>query len=175
MTVPSWLKALKDEIDKPGNSQSKVAKQLGISTSKLSQTLRGVYPGSVDDIRIKVEGMYMTKTVVCPVKGQLLVNECADNQQRPFSSSNRERVRLYKACRAGCPHSSLEQTTKAKAITVVADEVEIYNTDKQLAFLEREARGSEQRFNDLLQAELNKLAAKYNQLVWKAKYQANKQ
>ncbi|MGF1775874.1 hypothetical protein [Vibrio nomapromontoriensis] len=175
MTEASWLQALKAEIDKPGNSQSKVAKQLGISTSKLSQTLRGVYPGSVDDIRVKVEGMYMTKTVMCPVKGQLLVNECAENQQRPFSSSNRERVRLYKACRAGCPHSSLEQTTRAKAINVVSDEAEIYNIDKQLAFLIREAKGNEPRLNELLQSELVKLAAKYNQLLWKSRYQANKQ
>lgn len=170
MSEKTWLDALKAEIEKPGNSQNKVAKELGISTSKLSQTLRSVYPGSVEDIRIKVEGMYLTRTVTCPVKGDIPVNECADNQQRPFSSSNRERVRLYKACRSGCPHSKLEQTTSGKAVSIVSEENDIYNLDNQLAFLKREAKGNSLRLNELLEAELIKLAAKYNQLLWKAKY-----
>ncbi|EJK2116150.1 helix-turn-helix transcriptional regulator [Vibrio navarrensis] len=170
MSEKTWLDALKAEIEKPGNSQNKVAKELGISTSKLSQTLRGVYPGSVEDIRIKVEGMYLTRTVTCPVKGDIPIHECADNQQRPFSSSNRERVRLFKACRSGCPHSKLEQTTNTKAISVVSEENDIYNLDNQLAFLKREAKGNSLRLNELLEAELIKLAAKYNQLLWASKY-----
>lgn len=171
MSDNEWLEALRAEIEKPGNSLNKVANELGVSSSKLSQALRGIYPGSVKDIRIKVEGMYLTRRVTCPVKGDIPVNECADNQKRPFSSSNRERVRLYKACRSGCPHSKLEQTSKAKAISVVSEENDIYNLDNQLAFLKREAKANTLRLNELLEAELTKLAAKYNQLLWKSKYQ----
>ncbi|CCN69754.1 hypothetical protein [Vibrio nigripulchritudo] len=172
MSNKTWLDAIKDEIQKPNKSQRIVAQELGISPSKLSQTLRGIYPGSTEDIRVKAEGLYMTKRVYCPaLNREILVNECAENQKKPFSSANRERIKLYKACRSGCQHSELEQSVSAKPIEVAADRDDIYNLDNQLSFLKREAKGNPLRLNEMLEAELRKLAAKHNQLLWKTKYQ----
>lgn len=172
MSKKTWLDAINEEIKKPNKSQRIVAQELGISPSKLSQTLRGIYPGSTDDIQVKAEGLYMTKKVYCPALNRdILVNECAENQQKPFSSANRERIKLFKACRSGCEHSQLEQSVSAKPIQVTVDRDDIYNLDNQLAFLKREAKGNPMRLNEMLEAELRKLAAKYNQLLWKTKYQ----
>ncbi|UTV30192.1 hypothetical protein [Photobacterium atrarenae] len=175
MRNDDWLTVLQEEVDKPGKSQNKVAKELGISPSKLSQTLRGVYPGSTEDIRLKVEGKYMSRTVACPVKGEIPIDECSENQQRPFSSANRERVRLYKACRSGCPYSSLDATAKGKPIEVRTTTDEVYRLDDQLAYLRRTAKGDSLRLNELLEAELSKLATRYNQLLWSKKYSRSEQ
>lgn len=172
MSEKNWLEILQSEVDRQGKSQNKVAAELGISTSKLSQTLRGIYPGSTEDIQLKVESMYMSKTVFCPaLKRDISLRECAGNQERPFSSANRERVKLYKACRSGCEHSKLEQTANSKLIPVATSGSEIYNLDNQLAFLKREAKGNPLRLSELLEAELTKLATKYNKLYWESKYQ----
>ncbi|HAS63225.1 MAG TPA: hypothetical protein DCS35_12035 [Vibrio sp.] len=172
MSSKTWLDAINEEISKPSKSQRIVAQELGISTSKLSQTLRGIYPGSTEDIRLKAEGLYLTKTVYCPaLNREILVNECAANQEKPFSSANRERIKLYKACRSGCKHSQLEQSATSKLGEVAVDRDDIYNLDNQLSFLKREAKGNSLRLNEMLEAELVKLAAKYNQLLWKTKYQ----
>jgi hypothetical protein len=58
-----------------------------------------------------------------------------------------------------------------KTVSVAAAEADIYNLDNQLAFFKREAKCNSLRLNELLEAELVKLAAKYNQLLWKSKYQ----
>ncbi|MDF4987879.1 hypothetical protein P3583_09760 [Vibrio parahaemolyticus] len=172
MSNENWLEVLQAEVNKPEQSQNKVAAELGISTSKLSQTLRGIYPGSTEDIQLKVESLYMSKTVFCPaLKRDISLSECDGNQKRPFSSANRERVKLYKACRSGCEHSKLQQTTSSKLIRVAMSDSEIYNIDSQLAYLRREAKGNPMRLNEMFEAELVKLAAKYNQLLWKSKYQ----
>ncbi|MDC5753830.1 hypothetical protein OPW41_18170 [Vibrio europaeus] len=172
MSDQHWLEVLRAEIDKPEQSQNKVAAELGISTSKLSQTLRGIYPGSTEDIQLKVESIYMSKTVFCPaLKREISLAECDGNQNRPFSSANRERVKLYKACRSGCEHSKLQQTASSKLIPVSSADGDIYNIDNQLAYLRREAKGNQLRLTELMEAELVKLAARYNQLLWKSKYQ----
>ncbi|MDO6497356.1 helix-turn-helix domain-containing protein [Photobacterium sanguinicancri] len=170
MNNETWLTVLQREIDKPGKSQNKVAKELGVSSSKLSQALRGVYPGSIEDLKVKVEGKYMARTVTCPIKGEIPIDECSANQERPFSSANRERVRLYKACRAGCSYSKLDVTAKSRSIDVKVITDDVYHIDNQIAFLRRTAKGNSLRLNELLEAELTKLASKYNQLLWSKKY-----
>lgn len=49
----------------------------------------------------------MHATVACPVAGELRMHHCLQNQRMPFAATNPQRVRLYRACRAGCPHSRL--------------------------------------------------------------------
>lgn len=171
MSESNWLEVLKNEIEKPGNSQNKVARELGVSSSQISQVLRGIYPGSIETLKVKVEGKYMQRTVTCPIKGEIPVDECQEHQSRPFSSANRERVKLYRSCRAGCPHSSLEATAKSQRIAIkVTTEEEVYHLENQLAFLKRAAEGNSMKLNELLEKELTKLATRYNQLLWSKKY-----
>lgn len=167
----TWLEVLRDEINKPGKSQNKVAKELGFSSSMISQVLRGKYPGSIENLKLKVEGRYMNLTVSCPVKGEIPVDECREHQSRPFSSANRERVKLYRSCRSGCPHSSLPATAKSQRIDIkVTAGDEVYNLENQVAFLKRAAGGDSLKLNELLEKELTKLATRYNQLLWSKKY-----
>ncbi|MDX1301219.1 hypothetical protein [Photobacterium sp.] len=171
MSNEDWLETLKGEVAKPGSSQNKIAKELGVSSSMLSQVVRGIYPGNTEILKIKVKGKYMKATVTCPIKGELPINECLMYQEMPFSSANRERVRMYRACRSGCPHSSLETTAKAQRIDIkAATEEEVYHLDNQLAYLKRTAKGNTLELNQLLEKELTKLSARYNQLLWSKKY-----
>ena len=170
MSEENWLCVLQQEVDRSGNSQSKMAKKLGVSTSMLSQVLRGIYPGSIDALKVKVEGMFMDHNVTCPLKGIIPVNECQEHQKRPFSSSNRERVKLYRACRSGCPHSSLTATAKTQRIDVKIVSDDLYNIDNQLAYLRRIASGDMMKLSQLLEKELVRLATKYNQQLWEKNY-----
>ncbi|MGF1723340.1 helix-turn-helix domain-containing protein [Photobacterium nomapromontoriensis] len=101
MNQPEWLDVLRQELEVSGRSQNQLAAELGVSPSLLSQMLRGTYPGSTEMLQISVEGILMHREVMCPIKGSIPVNECAGHQNKPFSSSNRERVKLYRACRSG--------------------------------------------------------------------------
>ena len=52
------------------------------------------------------ERVMMTR-VECPVRGEISSAVCRSNQALPYSNANQDRVALYRACRRGCPHSSL--------------------------------------------------------------------
>jgi len=113
----NWLVELSQRCEK--TSQRKVAEDLGVSATMINQVLKGKYPGNLDALKIKVEGLYLNRRVECPVLGEVPIHECKANQERPFSASNPVRVQVYRACRAGCPHSSLENTAKTQRITPV--------------------------------------------------------
>lgn len=166
-----WLNVLREEIAKPGRSGASVARELGVSNSKLSQIVRGIYPGSDEDVRLKVIDLYMDAQVICPVKGKISIKECYEHQRRPFSSANRERIRMHRACRSGCPHSELEQTCNSKQVELKIEMSESYDIQRQIAFITSKANGDIEVKAALLQKELERLAARYNQLVWKTKYQ----
>lgn len=106
MNQPDWESVLREEISK--SSQNKVAKKLGVSASMVSQALKGTYPGNLTLLIERVEGAFMNRSCECPVLGDIPANECLDHQNRPFSATNPQRVRIYRACRNGCTHSHLE-------------------------------------------------------------------
>ncbi len=54
-----------------------------------------------------VEGALMGMTVTCPVLQEIPANRCLEIQNQPFAATNPVRVRLYHACRSGCPNSRL--------------------------------------------------------------------
>lgn len=105
--MSAWLDVLERACR--DTSQTRVAGRLGVSPSMISQALKGKYPGNLDSLRRRVEGALMGQTVKCPVLGEIPANECLDNQRRPFAATNAQRVRLYRACRSGCPHSLIEE------------------------------------------------------------------
>lgn len=101
----SWLDVLRAECER--TSLAATAKLIGMSTSTISQVLNGKYLGRLDNVKARVEGALMAKTVDCPVLGTLPRHECLDHQKRKFAASNSQRVRLWRACREGCPHSEI--------------------------------------------------------------------
>lgn len=169
-----WIEVLRKEVE--ATSQSRVATALGVSKTQISQVLSGKYPADPADLRRKVEGHYMNRTVECPVLGIIPVHECKEHQGRPFSSANPLRVRLFRACRAGCPNSKLEASAKAQRIDVqqVEGGARPYRVDDQLAYLKRMAKGNNTTQIELLEREINKLATQYNLLLWQLQHKENR-
>jgi hypothetical protein len=106
--MSAWLDALRTECAR--TSQTAVAEQIGMSATVICQVLSGKYPGRLANVQQRVEGALLKQTVVCPVLGTLPRNECLDHQQRKFAATNAQRVNLWRACRAGCPHSEIGRT-----------------------------------------------------------------
>jgi transcriptional regulator with XRE-family HTH domain len=88
-------------------SQSKVAKRLGVSAAMVNQVLKGSYSGNLANIEGRVRGELMGLEVDCPALGKISRRDCLDFQNLPFAATSPVRIRLYRACRSGCPFSSL--------------------------------------------------------------------
>lgn len=171
MSEPAWITELAQRVAQ--RSQRKVAEELGVSAAMVNQVLKGSYTGNLDTLRVKVEGAYMDQCVMCPVLGRLPVHECEANQKRPFTASNPQRVQLYRACRAGCPHSQLASTAKTQRIDVQPAQSKRYALDQQLAYCERMANGDTAKHIELLTGELRTVANRLNALLWEHKWERN--
>lgn len=106
--MPDWIVALAEACD--AASQSRVAGRLSYSPAVINQVLKGVYPGDVWKVEMAVRGALMAETVACPVLGEIDTQRCLVEQRRPFAATSSLRVQVYRACRAGCPHSRLEES-----------------------------------------------------------------
>lgn len=104
--MSDWIEALRTECER--TSQSRTARRLGVSPTMVNQALNGTYKGNIARLETLVRGELMSETVECPVLGEITKRRCLDEQARPFAPTNPQRVACYKACRSGCPHSSLE-------------------------------------------------------------------
>jgi hypothetical protein len=100
-----WVAVLRVECEK--TSQSAVSKKLDYSPAVVNQVLKGTYKGDTAKVEAAVKGLFMNEVVDCPVVGEIATNICLNYQKLPFAPINPLRVQLYKACRAGCPHSRL--------------------------------------------------------------------
>lgn len=103
---PRWLVELRNQCNR--RPQRKVAKELGYSSSVVSQVLKGKYAGNLNNVAEMVCSVYLGQTVICPVMGELEVHRCKQYQKETFSATNRQRVRRYRACRTGCVNSDIE-------------------------------------------------------------------
>lgn len=102
-TLPAdELDALTRAVQRMG-TQVAVAKELGVSSSTVSQALKGYYVGDVDALAKRIRGALMNESVRCPVMGDITTKHCLDFQTRPLVFTNPTRVRLHRACKT-CPH-----------------------------------------------------------------------
>ncbi|TDT88071.1 hypothetical protein DFO45_4860 [Azorhizobium sp. AG788] len=104
-TPPDWILALAEACAR--TTQTATAKQLGVSGSMLCQALANRYPGDMASLEQRVRGAFMGSTADCPVLGEIGMDRCLAEQKTPFSAASSVRGRLFRACRAGCPHSRL--------------------------------------------------------------------
>ncbi len=105
--LPEWVLRLAKDCDQ--NSLSIVARKIGASNTYIQQAINKTSPSAVTTIEKLAQGYYLGRTVDCPALGEILANDCEHHQKRPFSTTNPQRVRLYKACRNGCQYSRLEK------------------------------------------------------------------
>lgn len=97
----NWYEMLVNAVEKHGRRQ--VEADTGLSKTTLSLVLNKKYPGNLGNIEQKVIAAYSASTVTCPVLGDIQIKRCMNEQQKPFSHSNPQRVRLFRACKT-CPH-----------------------------------------------------------------------
>jgi len=88
-------------------SQARAAKEIRYSPALVSTVLNRRYTGDLTRVEAAVRGAFMAERVACPVLGEIPTQRCLEEQRRPFMNTNHERIRLYRACRSGCPHSRL--------------------------------------------------------------------
>jgi hypothetical protein len=98
----SWNEILVSKVIQLG--RRKVEADTGISKTTLSQVLNKKYPGNLENIEAKVLATYTEITVQCPVIGVIPTRRCYAEQVRPFSSSNPQRVKLFRTCKS-CPNN----------------------------------------------------------------------
>ena len=119
-----------------------------------------------------VEKTFLQKCVNCPVLGDLPLFECMRHQARKGISSNPLYMQLYKACRSGCPHSSLKERLK-RPVAIAFDatrKIKTYDYASAVRRLTRQANGAKsfanaQQLNKLLSSELEVLGIKHNRVV----------
>lgn len=106
--APDWVLSLADAVT--ATSQTDVARRVGYSAATISQVLSATYRGDLDRVEGMVRGSLMSAVLDCPVKGEMRRDVCLAWQRKPFAATSSDRVRMFHACRSGCPHSKL--TTK---------------------------------------------------------------
>lgn len=105
---PQWIAELRAACTR--SSQKAVGTRIRYSSTVVNQVLKGTYKGDLNAVKLAVEGTFMAGTVKCPGFGmEISKTVCAAEQRRPRSFTNPIRMKVYKACRAGCLHSRVGQ------------------------------------------------------------------
>ncbi len=102
---PGWIVALAAACAQ--KSQRRVAQEIGYSPAVVNTVLKRCYAGDYGRVETAVRGRYLGHTVGCPVLGEIAADRCVAEQRREFAATNALRVRLWRACREGCPHSTV--------------------------------------------------------------------
>jgi hypothetical protein len=97
MTREERLQLLAEMCLKHGKAE--VARRIGKSVIAISLILAGTYQATPDRILQRVEEVFGTTTVACPVMGNILLKVCAEKRSLPFAATNPRRVQLYCACK----------------------------------------------------------------------------
>lgn len=111
--APDWIVELAKLADDLG--QRRAGDRIGYSGSLVSAVLRGRYEGDLERVEKAVRGALMGAVVECPVLGQIGRHTCIATQRKPLSSANPKSVRLYFACRNGCPNANPNTKEKTNA------------------------------------------------------------
>jgi len=87
-------------------TQGKAAQRIGYSNSVVSSVLNRKYKGSYPEVYARIRASFMRSSIACPVLGAINGGRCAEAQRMPPSVTGKD-AQIYRACREGCPHSSL--------------------------------------------------------------------
>jgi DNA-binding transcriptional ArsR family regulator len=79
--------------------QAEVARRLGYSPSAVNQALKDTYKGDLTNLLNRVEEVFGSTMVYCPVCGEITLGICARNRRLPFAAINPHRIKLYRECR----------------------------------------------------------------------------
>lgn len=175
--MSKWKKVLTEQAREHG--QEAIGKELGVSKTVISQLINNKYPGDLERMQKLVEGAYLNRTVMCPILGEIPLHQC-DKHQGNTSTSNPIKLRLYRVCRSGCPHSELPVQKQFKRIAVMTDTRKAcapkrYSADAAFSRLERQSHtdgGGVRQLCELLKQELKAMELRYNRLILQASTEA---
>lgn len=103
--LPDWVEQLAMVCDR--SSMNAAAARLEVSNGVVSQVLNAKYPGNLKRVETTVRGRLMNATVVCPVVGELAIDQCQTHQKRKRVTCH-EHLMFWRACRGGCPNSFVQ-------------------------------------------------------------------
>jgi len=104
--MPEEVRALAEACVTLG-SQRKVAAVIRQSDTVISCVLNRKYKGSYDNVFAAIRAMFLRQAVHCPgIDAEITGAQCTQ-YQRMESPSGSDEVRIYRACRQGCPHSTI--------------------------------------------------------------------
>ncbi|WP_173497582.1 helix-turn-helix transcriptional regulator [Shewanella sp. ISTPL2] len=158
-----WLEVMAEQVELHG--QRAVAEKLKISRTTVSQVLNRKYPGDMDRIQKLVEGAYMNRTVHCPVLGDIPLNECLDHQRNTRTTGSPIRIKLYRACRSGCPSSSLDKAQVFSLQSSLQARRNEYDAEGAIRRLQLQAGEDKSVLINLLKDELKHLGTKFNRVM----------
>jgi hypothetical protein len=104
--VPDWIAALAAVADRDGLRGAE--KRVGYSASAISTVINGRYAGDMNRVEETVRGALLGHVVNCPILGEIGRDQCLGWQKKPFAATSSVRAAVYRACRAGCPHSAIK-------------------------------------------------------------------
>ncbi|MBB99162.1 MAG: transcriptional regulator [Rhodobacteraceae bacterium] len=104
--APDWIRELALLADREGLSSAGV--RIGYSAATTSQVINAKYRGDLGRVEERVRGALMGLSVACPVLGDLSRDLCLDWQAKGYAPTSAHRVRMFRACRSGCPHSRIK-------------------------------------------------------------------
>lgn len=104
--LPDWVAAIAAEADR--TSEKEAASRMGYSPMVIYEVIRRRYGGSYANVEDAARASIMRAVIECPVLGAIDGSSCIKHQKAPYSSANPLRIQLFRACRHGCPHSSIQ-------------------------------------------------------------------
>jgi len=158
-----WLKVMAEQVELYG--QRAVAEKLKLSRTTVSQVLNHKYPGDMARVQKLVEGAYMNRTVLCPVLGEIPLNECLAHQSNTRTTGSPYRIKLYKACRGGCTHSTLNVTPAFSVQPALINRRNEYDAEGAIRRLQLQAGEDKSVLINLLKDELKHLGTKFNRVM----------
>lgn len=81
------------------HTQAEIARRIGYSTGTISLILSGKYNGCPDAVLQRVEEVFGSTIIDCPVLGIITLGKCAEKRKLPFAATNPRRVALHCACK----------------------------------------------------------------------------
>lgn len=104
-TPPDWIIELAKAAME--TNQRVTGDKIGYSSSVVSQAISRTYAGDIDRVEEKVRGALMKQKVSCPILVEVARDTCLNWQKKPIAGTSSLRMKMYRACRSGCPNSRL--------------------------------------------------------------------
>ena len=111
---PNWVTRLAEECDL--TSQAATARRISCSASYVSTLLNNRFKGNLNAIETAVKKAFSAETVYCHgLEEEITGSGCLNWQKKAkhLRATSPHRVRMWKSCRVGCPHSQV--TVKSTA------------------------------------------------------------